>query len=409
MPKLSARVLSTERQIQYAKSRGDRTEYRISSARNLVLVVRPTGSKAWYFRFVSPITRKHRKMRIGEYPTMGLAAARDRMVQLSASVNSGRDPLLQQNLEGEADSFERLAHLYMEGRQDRRPDGRSSAWQREVKRLLDRDILPFLRNHRAKLVLKSDVVGVVQRVTQRRSFGIADKTLGVIRAIYGWGIETGRVESDPTRALKKIGTGRPRERVLSDAELRTFWNALNEQSGLSPAIRDALQLLLGVRIAEATGALKAELDFDKRIWTIAAERNKSGRTHVIPLTEFAVGILRSASDRARDSKWVFPAASKLHAVRSKSASRAMLRLSGEIGIAGLRTHDLRRTCATGLGNLNIADEVIERILNHAPRTVTRRHYNHAAQLAAVRGALDQWDDSVAALVGREQAGTAEAA
>ena len=69
---------------------------------------------------------------------------------------------------------------------------------------------------------------------------------------------------------------------------------------------------------------------------------------------------------------------------------------------GIGTHDLRRTFATGLGNMGVLDEVIERVLNHAPRTVAGKHYNHAKHFEPMRRALDAWAQRVSSIVaGRE--------
>ena len=84
--------------------------------------------------------------------------------------------------------------------------------------------------------------------------------------------------------------------------------------------------------------------------------------------------------------------------------RAVLRLRGSAGLANIGTHDLRRTLATGLGDMGIPDEVIERVLNHAPRTVTGRHYNHAKHFEAIRQALESWEKRLLAIIdGRELA------
>jgi hypothetical protein len=48
----------------------------------------------------------------------------------------------------------------------------------------------------------------------------------------------------------------------------------------------------------------------------------------------------------------------------------------------------RRTLATGLGEMGVADELIERVLNHAPRTVAGKHYNHAKLFEGMRTALE---------------------
>jgi integrase len=118
----------------------------------------------------------------------------------------------------------------------------------------------------------------------------------------------------------------------------------------------------------------------------------------------AAGIMKSASKRAGESPWLFPSPLDGEPIRAKSAMRAVLRLRSGVGLANIGTHDLRRTLATGLGDMGVPDEVIERALNHAPRTVTGRHYNHAKHFEAMRQALEAWEKHLLAIIdGRELA------
>jgi hypothetical protein len=48
--------------------------------------------------------------------------------------------------------------------------------------------------------------------------------------------------------------------------------------------------------------------------------------------------------------------------------------------------------------MGVADEIIERLLNHAPRTVAGRHYNHARHLEPMRRALEAWAERIAVIV-----------
>ena len=82
-------------------------------------------------------------------------------------------------------------------------------------------------------------------------------------------------------------------------------------------------------------------------------------------------------ERAGKSPWLFPSAVDGLPTRPRSATRAVIRFRESLGLGDVGTHDLRRTLATGLGDMSVAEEVIERILNHAARTVVGRHYNHA--------------------------------
>lgn len=283
----------------------------------------------------------------------------------------------------------------------------------------------MIGDHKAEAVTKRHVMQAVEAVAKRGAYVAADRVLGLIRAIYNWACATGRLETNPTLGLKKRNAARARERVLTDDEIRTFWLALDEQPKLSHEIRDALrlQLLLGVRISEALGAAKGEIDIGRRTWTIPAVRTKSEREHSLPLSPWAVGILTAAIERAGKSPWLFPSPPRRKGaprpadakpVRARSGSRAVIRLrarlaeaaEGEAGttLVDVGTHDLRRTLATGLGNMGIADEVIERVLNHAPRTVAGRHYNHAKHFEPMRRALEAWSDRVREIVeGREPA------
>jgi hypothetical protein len=73
-------------------------------------------------------------------------------------------------------------------------------------------------------------------------------------------------------------------------------------------------------------------------------------------------------------------------------------LRGRTDLPDAGTHDLRRTLATGLGNLGIPDEIIERVLIHAPRTITGKHYNHAKYFEPMRRALEASGERIEAIM-----------
>ncbi len=93
MPKSSARLLSTDREIQTIKVDSLRAEFRIKGARNLVLRVTSGGTKTWTFLYRSPVSGKRAKLSIGEYPSRSLASARTEALVLTLAVDQGKDPL----------------------------------------------------------------------------------------------------------------------------------------------------------------------------------------------------------------------------------------------------------------------------------------------------------------------------
>ena len=256
MPRVSGLVLATEREVRNAKSSSERSEFRIKGARNLVLRITSTGRKTWAFLYGSPSSGRRRKLTLGSYPAMGLAEARNKALAHELDVQGGRDPLTQRKTEEAAETFAKLAQRYLaEHERKNARAGRRSQSTDQAERMLSVDILPFIGSHRAEAVTKQQVRAAIEAAADRGSFVVADRILGLIRAIYNWGIATGALEVNPTLGLKKRNSGRPRERVLDEEEIRTLWRRLETPSKLSLPIRDALklQLLLGVRIQRSFG------------------------------------------------------------------------------------------------------------------------------------------------------------
>jgi integrase len=284
-------------------------------------------------------------------------------------------------------------------------NGKRPAWTVEIERMLKTDILPRIGALRAEAVTKVDVSEVVEKVANRGAYVVADHTLGLVRAVFNWANGTGRLEVNPTIGLKKRRASKPRERTLTDDEIRTLWRGL-DGTPLCDAFR--LQLLLGMRIAEVIAAPKTEIDLIKRLWVIPPDRTKSRRERVIPLSTWAVDILTKAMSRS-EGVWLFPGNDG--PIKPKSASRALGRFTDRLdGLTKKKkkegtpkkldftSHDLRRTAATRLGDLGTSDELVERILGHAPTGVSRKHYNHAKHIEPMRQALDNWAEELQRLL-----------
>jgi integrase len=400
-----------------------RREYRIKGAAGLQLRVSAPGRATWAVAYKSPLTRKWAKVSIGRFPAVGLEEAKGRAGDVAADVRKGRDPIHDKRQEELLETFATLSERYMcEHERRNARAGRKSTSTKEAQRKLDRDILPVMGTIRAEAVTRQHVMKVVETIADRGSYVAADRALTLIRAIYNWACGTGRTDRNPTIGLKKRNAGRAKNRVLSPEEIRVFWPATDGIGVITPALSDAmrLQLLTGARTSEVLGAPRAELDLEHGLWTIAALRTKSQREHQLPLSPMAVAIFRSAIERGDEegrqrarrlgrkfepSAWVFPSPQTKGPITGRAATNAIVRSRDELDEAGLRvpfnTHDLRRTVATQLGEMGVSDEIIERILNHAPRTVAGKHYNHARYLAPMRSALDAWADKLNSILIRE--------
>jgi integrase len=222
------------------------------------------------------------------------------------------------------------------------------------------------------------------------------------------------LEANPCSGISRPG-GRenPKERVLSDSEPKSLWNALKEED---PAIKHVLRLILltGQRPGEVMGAIWDEVDLEQGLWTIPGSRTKNQLPSVVPLSPQALREFEKQKaflenqkqkrekrgDPAPDSKYIFP-----NRLISKHADapivhirKAVGRLHRSLHVQPFTAHDLRRTCATRLGQMRTPGHVIARILNHKPTDITSSVYNQYEYIEEKREALDAWGSKVARMI-----------
>jgi integrase len=164
-----------------------------------------------------------------------------------------------------------------------------------------------------------------------------------------------------------------------------------------------LLILTGQRRDEIGGLRSDEIAGDRI--ELPAHRTKPKRAHTIPLSEPAQAILRPWAQTSANPFVFGP-----HPFVSWSLAKRML--DKALAKAGVEiepwvVHDLRRSAATGMGNLSIAPHVIESVLNHSGAKADilagidpklRQTYNKSAYAGPARDALVAWGEHVIAAV-----------
>jgi integrase len=211
--------------------------------------------------------------------------------------------------------------------------------------------------------------------------------------LFAWAIEQGFIDANPV-----LGTGSPqenaaRERVLADAELAAIWRAC-EDDDHGRIVR--LMMLLGCRRAEIGGMRWSEFDLAKGSWTLPRQRAKNRHALTLSLPPVALAIVRSVPDKGRDP--LFGDRSEGGFAGWDLAKKKLDRRLGD-AVQPWRLHDLRRTCATGMGELGVEPHVIEAALNHVSghKAGIAGVYNKAKYENAVKFALARWAEHVLAL------------
>jgi integrase len=139
-----------------------------------------------------------------------------------------------------------------------------------------------------------------------------------------------------------------------------------------------------------------KLDGDAPSISVTTSKTAAG-LRTLPLPPAAVDELRDLKAAAKKgSVYVFPAedgSKRARHLHPESLSRAFARACGRLNIVGASTHDLRRTCLSGLIELG-HESVAERIAGHVPRHVMGRHYDRSSRQDAMRTALEEWANAI---------------
>ena len=269
---------------------------------------------------------------------------------------------------------------------------RKKSWHRD-ELMLQRDLLPWFGNHKAKAVSRRNVNALLDSIMDRGAPVQANRTLQILKRIYNWGISREIVEVNPCAMIRPPGEEKPRERVLSEDELQAVWHALEPEEVLMTALF-RLRILTAQRGGEVATMRRPDLDLAGGWWTIPAEFSKNGLSHRVPLSPWVIEIVEEALASADDPVWVFPSAMKDGPIRA--IWQAVNRIRRRSGV-GFRPHDLRRTAASLMTGMGISRLVVAKILNHVDPSITAVYDRHGYDNEK-RQALEAWSARVQEIV-----------
>jgi integrase len=385
----------TDRSIEALRPKAARYEVWDDARRGFGLRVTSRGVKSfiWVYHFAG----RPRRLTFGTYPRLSLATAGVKLAEAKDMLAKGIDPgsraVAERDAERHAETVAELVAAYLD--RYARPRKRSAA---EDERILRKDVLPRWGNRKAKEIIRRDIVRLLNEIVDRGAGIQANRTLSVVRRMFNFAIGQAIIESSPCDKVEAPASENERSRALSDDEIRLFWRALDTAS-MEVNARRLLRLMLitGQRKGEVIGLHEREIDFNKALWLLPADRAKNGREHLIPLSKAALQVLAEAP--ANEADYLFPSKLTGEPYRGQSIDHAVRRLfharspQARPPLAGVMEpftpHDLRRTVATRMRELGISRGDVKMLLNHAERDVTSR-YDRYDGLAEKRRALDLW-------------------
>lgn len=342
----------------------------------------------------------------GSWPKTPLAKIRIARNTAHALVDSGRDPVEVGKAKREAARAQQqqdkpltvrgLFDLWKASKLTTRKDGGA-----EPERSLEKDVFPKLGKRPAQSLTRGELLALLEVVAVRAP-AAANKLFGYLNSMFAWAVARERVPVNPlalTTREEVGGADGERDRVLSDNELRALPAAL-AGSSLADRVRCGLLVLLGTgaRSGELLRARKDDINVQERQWFIPVEHSKTKKAHTIYLSDWVLPHVQALLALAGGSVWLMPDPADptqhvhnktlINAVADRQLTFYSRKVEGrslnyahtlELGVERWTPHDLRRTAATIMGDLDVQPDVIDRCLAHAERNKVRRTYQRAVK------------------------------
>ncbi len=382
----------TDTKIRILKPRG--TAYRVADTNGLCIEVRPSGAKAWRYRY--RYAGKPSIITMAEYPAMGLAEARSERERLRALVKGGGNPANAARIERAAkieQAETTFGAIATELLAKRAKEGLSPGSVKRERRLIEKDMAAVskmpITDVTAPLLLASlrklEKRGVVETAHRARSFA---------GRVFRYAIATGRAQANPADDLAGA-LEQPQTKhfasVTDPAKIGDLLRAMYSYHG-SPVTVAALKLapMLFVRPGELRKARWADIDLGASEWRFIA--SKTGTPHIVPLSTRAKEILEELHPVTSRSEFVFPGVRSAKRPMSENTVNAALRYLGFSGDV-ITGHGFRAMARTVLDEvLGFRPDFIEHQLAHAVRDPLGRAYNRTAHLAERKKMMQAWAD-----------------
>jgi len=407
----------TNLQVVNSKPGPARREIPDGKVGGLYLVVQSSGSKSWALRY--RIGVRPAKYTIGPFPKIDLASARTLAQRAAGEIANGADPAARKQAERAA---AKAATAHIDDLVENVVDDfiklyaakHTRDWK-ETRRLLKKDVVAAWRGRRLADIEKKHVVKLLDTIVERGAPVGANRTFAQLRRMCAWAVERGILVRSPCEGVKPPSPEIERERVLARfvdkekgfydwTELALVWRAATQlPAPYGPIIR--LLILTGARRDEVGGMRKDELGDGSTAWTLPAARSKNRREHLVPLSPAAQDVL-AALPKFGASPFIFGGGRAAPGAFGKikpMLDASIAALNGGGPIPHWTLHDIRRSVATGLAELNIAPHVIEAVLNHKSGEIkgVAAIYNRYSYAAEKRSALEAWARKIEAIVGKQ--------
>jgi integrase len=373
--KLTARKVETARAGKY------------SDGGNLYLIVSDTGARKWVLRFTW--RGRAKEMGLGSAMSVPLAEAREKAASARRKIAQGLNPIDERKRDGGIPTFGKMADDVREALSAGfRNDKHKAQWKSTLETYAG-----LLRSKPVDTIATDDVLAVLKPIwttkaeTASRVRGRIEKVLDAAKAKgFREGENPARWRGHLDHLLPKPPKlARGHHPAMPYEELASFIADLRKREATA-ALALELCILTAARSGEVLGMQWSEIDFDKKIWTVPAERMKAGREHRVPLSSRATAILRQL-EKLKTGNFVFAGQARNKPLSNMAMEMVLRRMK----IEDATVHGFRSSFRDWAGNVsNFPREITETALAHVIGDKAEQAYRRSDALEKRRRLMEAW-------------------
>ncbi len=368
---------------------------KLSDAKGLYLLVNPTGSKLWRWKY--RVLGKEKVMTLGGYPEVSLAQARDGMEAARKLLAAGNDPMANRKADKLAsrvaaeNSFETVARIWWAHWKPARSEQHAA----QVMRRFEANVFPHIGARPVSDVQAPELVAMLKAIEARGVNDLAKRAHQTSSQVFRYAVAHGLAKRNPATDIKPSDVLASRQKQnlarIEGKELPELLRHIEAYQGAA-VTRLAMKLMAMtfVRTSELIGARWSEFDLDAGRWDIPAARMKMKTPHVVPLSDQAVNVLRTLHLISGHGELVFPG-ERDHA--KPMSNNTILGALDRMGYKGRMTgHGFRGVASTLLHEMGFNHAHIELQLAHQERDEVSAAYNYATYLDERAKMMQHWGD-----------------
>lgn len=353
------------------------------------------GHGKWVLRYVSPVTNKRRNAGLGTYPETSIAEAAKLAQSMREQLAAGIDPLELKRIEAEKVKIPTFEEAARKVHQEQLSGWRNRKHEKQWLSSLERYVFPRIGSVSIDNITPAMIADVLRPIWLTLA-ETASRVRQRIHAVMQWAWAHGHCTANPVDVVDHL---LPKQSARTEHHPAMPWKLIpgfiaqhvktDERYNVTRALL-LIVILTACRSGEARFMRWEEVDFKRKVWTVPADRMKTGVMHRVPLSDQAIAILEGLS--GLHDELVFPSPRKQVVLSDMVLTSFLRKMDAPSDSEGrvATAHGFRSSFRDWCSEQGYSRDLAERALAHAVENKVEAAYHRTDLLEQRRPMMQAW-------------------